>query len=216
MSLLRLLSAGKSLVGLKQEVARYRMSDPRAMPRFGSARNPFKARKAAAVPSVAAPAAVAPESLSAPQAAASASAPVIPQPVVSVPAASASATARVDGPSKKPMPFAAAAQFGAGWKRWLARCVDKLKLKRRPRQTRPAPQTRPARGPVQGELSLDSIRVVRNDLSDTDFEVVTRKPVATPVAMTVSPGPAAEPPRPAMVEAARGRMAARLFCAGKT
>lgn len=205
MSLLRLLSAGKSLVGLKQEVARYRMSDPRAMPRFGSARNPFKARKAAAVPSVAAPAA-----------AASASAPVIPQPVVSVPAASASATARVDGPSKKPMPFAAAAQFGAGWKRWLARCVDKLKLKRRPRQTRPAPQTRPARGPVQGELSLDSIRVVRNDLSDTDFEVVTRKPVATPVAMTVSPGPAAEPPRPAMVEAARGRMAARLFCAGKT
>jgi len=29
--------------------------------------------------------------------------------------------------------------------------------------------------PVQGELSLDNIRVMRNDLSDADLEVVTRK-----------------------------------------
>ena len=29
--------------------------------------------------------------------------------------------------------------------------------------------------PVQGELSLDNIKVVRNDLSDADLEVVTRK-----------------------------------------
>src|SRR5262249_57655628 len=32
--------------------------------------------------------------------------------------------------------------------------------------------TRPSRKPVQVELSLDRIKVVRNDLSDTDFEVV--------------------------------------------
>jgi hypothetical protein len=46
---------------------------------------------------------------------------------------------------------------------------------------------KPARGAVprsngvavQGELSLDNIKVVRNDLSDADLEVVTRK--ATPV-----------------------------------
>lgn len=36
--------------------------------------------------------------------------------------------------------------------------------------------------PVQGELSLDKIKVVRNDLSDTDLEVVARK-----VAPTVTP-----------------------------
>jgi hypothetical protein len=42
MSLVRLLTAGKSLVGLKDEQARYRMSDPRALPKFGSSRNPFQ------------------------------------------------------------------------------------------------------------------------------------------------------------------------------
>jgi hypothetical protein len=29
--------------------------------------------------------------------------------------------------------------------------------------------------PVQGELSLENIKVIRNDLSDADLEVVTRK-----------------------------------------
>ena len=32
-----------------------------------------------------------------------------------------------------------------------------------------------ARVPVQGELSLDNVKVVRNDLSDTDVEVVTAR-----------------------------------------
>jgi hypothetical protein len=40
--------------------------------------------------------------------------------------------------------------------------------------------------PVQGELSLDNIKVVRNDLSDADLEVVTRKsaPAKKPEAET--------------------------------
>src|SRR5947209_10138626 len=37
MSLLRLLTAGSSLVGLKKPTVRYRMSDPRSLPKFGSA-----------------------------------------------------------------------------------------------------------------------------------------------------------------------------------
>ena len=45
MNLLRLLSAGRSLVGLKDSTARYRMSDPKAMPKFGSGNNPFWAKR---------------------------------------------------------------------------------------------------------------------------------------------------------------------------
>ena len=37
-------------------------------------------------------------------------------------------------------------------------------------------------GPVQGELSLDAIRPVRNDLSDSDLEIVpAKRPAAKPV-----------------------------------
>jgi hypothetical protein len=63
--------------------------------------------------------------------------------------------------------------------------------------------------------------VVRNELSDTDFEVVTRKPVSSvapvePVTPARVPSQPLEQPQPIDAEAARGRMAARLFCAGKT
>lgn len=37
-----------------------------------------------------------------------------------------------------------------------------------------APKPKMAEGPVQGELSLDSVRPVRNDLSDSDFEITRR------------------------------------------
>jgi hypothetical protein len=39
----------------------------------------------------------------------------------------------------------------------------------------PALATRSAQGPVQSELSLDSVKVVHNDLSDADVEVVPIK-----------------------------------------
>src|SRR5262249_4403293 len=35
---------------------------------------------------------------------------------------------------------------------------------------------RSAIAPLQGELSLDRVKVVRNDLSDTDFEIASREP----------------------------------------
>ena len=38
--------------------------------------------------------------------------------------------------------------------------------------------SRPTRLPVQGELSLDQIKVVRNDLSDADLEVIPAKLLA--------------------------------------
>src|SRR6267154_3886947 len=45
MSLMRLLSAGKSWVGLKDPGSRYQMGEPGMLPKFGSGRNPFGAKK---------------------------------------------------------------------------------------------------------------------------------------------------------------------------
>lgn len=204
MSLLRLLSAGKSLVGLKPEAARYRMSDPRAMPRFGSDRNPFQARKTL--------------SPDAPPASASPAAPTpaveAPGPVVTPKVETVIAVAAETEPQARPEPAAIAK---SEWKRKLAGWIGKLRFRRQPKKSKRATPARPARGPVQGELSLDAIQVVRNDLSDSDFEVVARKagPAAKPAPVAPAPGQADPTPAPDP-EAARGRMAARLFCAGKT
>src|SRR5437899_11255110 len=42
MKLLRLLTAGRSMVGVKDSNGRYQMGDPRSMPKFESAKNPFR------------------------------------------------------------------------------------------------------------------------------------------------------------------------------
>jgi hypothetical protein len=66
--------------------------------------------------------------------------------------------------------------------------------------------------PVQGELSLDKIRVVRNDLSDADLEVV---PARTPTARA-SAGPALRTgERAGAAESTWGRVTAGIFGAGK-
>ena len=46
---------------------------------------------------------------------------------------------------------------------------------RAPAQARMA-TARSANAPMQGELSLDRIKVIRNDLSDTDFDIASREP----------------------------------------
>ena len=47
----------------------------------------------------------------------------------------------------------------------------------RKKQPKPAiPQL--TRAPLQGELSLDNVKVVRNDLSDADIEIVPAKPAS--------------------------------------
>ena len=52
-----------------------------------------------------------------------------------------------------------------------------------------------ARVPVQGELSLDNVKVVRNDLSDTDVEVVTARSGAR-----TNPAPAGVESKPEVAE----------------
>jgi hypothetical protein len=205
MSLLRLLSAGKSLVGLKEATARYQMSDPRVMPRFVSPRNPFKTGKA---------------SLEATR-----------EPVRTSPPARIKAPTTSEPKPEKASPLPATAEpkrasakqaSESRLKRLLAGCKGKLSGVFRAREKKPkaAVQPRPRGGPVQGELSLDAITVVRNDLSDTDFEVVSmRAPevfAAAAAAAERKDSGEREAASPAISEATRGRMATRLFCAGKT
>ncbi len=75
-------------------------------------------------------------------------------------------------PAKKALPL-------AGWLKQL-----------NPRQflpARPPAGARPNHSPVQAELSLDRVKVVRNDLSEADLEVVPMRLVEKPVeAMTTA------------------------------
>jgi hypothetical protein len=72
------------------------------------------------------------------------------------------------------------------------------------------PAERLSGGAVQGELSLENVRVVRNDLTDTDYEVVcSETATASPVRRVSRPAPA---PTPAPAEARPlGRLAEKLF-----
>ena len=66
---------------------------------------------------------------------------------------------------------------------------------------------------MQGELSLDRIKVVRNDLSDADLEVVPAKPQATAAAIASVPPPVE---KVVSAQSAWGRVTARILRAGKT
>src|SRR5262249_44752513 len=152
--------AGKSLVGLKEGAARYRMSDPRVMPRFGSGRNPFRQRTVEAGP--------AGDTASA-------------QPILKGVEKAKPSGGLQDGrrAASKPATTSSPRQAQAA-ESWLKRRLGNAGKKLRgmfPRRETPKPlkQTRPLSGPVQGELSLDTVRVVRNDLSDSDYEVVAKK-----------------------------------------
>src|ERR1041385_9004796 len=48
MSLMRLLTSGKTLIGLQDSRPQYRMADPRSMPTFGSGKSPFRKKAEAA------------------------------------------------------------------------------------------------------------------------------------------------------------------------
>jgi hypothetical protein len=64
---------------------------------------------------------------------------------------------------------------------------------------------------VQGELSLEGVRVVRNDLSDSDLEIVPAKPLAPPGKEPVTSSTAKDLAN----ETAWARMTGRIFGPGK-
>ncbi len=72
---------------------------------------------------------------------------------------------------------------------------------------------KPVKLAVQGELSLDKVKVVRNDLSDTDLEVVPVTKMAPPDLVGPSPASANQS---ASTETSWGRLTTRIFGARQT
>ena len=173
MSLMQLLTNGKTLVDLKNSTGRYHMPGKHHLPKFGSPKNPFMpAAKTTPAPAVVEP---------------------MPKPLVRaarVPAANLKETQRLPELSSKMketkrMPFVAARHSASPenpkpkmWETFLDWAGVKLE------QINPArwmgglkPAAKPAvprfdKPVLQGELSLQNIKVVRNDLKDADLEVV--------------------------------------------
>jgi len=186
MSLARLLSAGKSLVGGMDNTIRYRMGNPGMLPRFGSGRNPFLAgAKREGSMQLTQP----PEPRVEPH-----------KPVLSPSATTTRQQREGEGraDSAPVTPLVAAAQptdkrkkknisalnwsstLLSIWQGWL----ESVKARLPPRSPKHARSdiSQAAKSLVQPELSLDKVRVVRNDLSDTDLEVV---PVTAPMALKI-------------------------------
>jgi hypothetical protein len=187
MSLLRLLTAGKSLVGAQDAEPRYRATTQRLLPKFGSAKNPFIGRKAATA-------------ASAPSGEAARVMPCAPQPA-SAPPSGALGVARPTWLRR--LLSTALAERVRGWTAKATERFTRPKVK----PAKPAiPQF--SKPPVQAELSLERVKVLRNDLSDADLEVVAAK---------TKPAPAAAPVQaPLIAERPLGRVATRLFGVGKT
>ena len=125
MILLRLLTTGKSLVGLHESRNRYRVMH-RGLPTFVAKQNPFRDHSAASEP------------------------------------ARGAAVAESVREEKRP---------------WYRRLIAGLGVQRETAvsgQQSPRPVA-PTGTPAQCELSLDQVKVVRNDLSDSDIEVVARR-----------------------------------------
>ena len=192
MSLLKLLSAAKSLDGSKPMPSPYKMKSARFLPKFGSSKNPFARGKADGSkptsdrmetgslfgdePKVE-PAAPAPKPAAKAPAAKEAK-PVV-EPEKKVEAKPASAAPVVAAPTAKAPKSAPLAEF-----------IKKLNPARYLPKRRP--EARPTRPKVaraaQGELSLEKVRPLRNELNDSDLEfVATPKLVCTGKAGSISP-----------------------------
>jgi len=220
MSLLRLLTAGKSLVGLKDQQLRY-MTRGVSLPKFGSKKNPFRAttKAEAAVPAESTRA----SGVSAPQAPLSVTGAGGQPRDASDFVKTGSRNAVADSEARTPSYAAAkvdryhAPNPGTGGSNGSAPSAEgyftltKLLFWQRTKTERQG-QPQHDKPMLQGQLSLEGVKVVRNDLSDTDLEIVPVKPAVTapPAAHTSSKIEKAPSP-----ENAWGRMTARIFGAGK-
>jgi hypothetical protein len=205
MSLLRLLTAGKSLVGLKDTGHRYSVPRRGLLPKFASKKNPFRASPGAEVG---------------------------PSPDKELPSGlnqsepSAVDSSNGDGPtalSTKPHIERLAPQTAplsssqlkkpiADYPRRMSRVRWRAFLSWIGGRTQKPAIPRFEKSMVQGELSLESVKVVRNDLSDSDLEVVPTKPVV--------PAPQPKPASVTTESVANGnsweRLTGRFLGAGKT
>jgi hypothetical protein len=170
--LVRLLTTGRSLVNLKNSAGQYRIRRKNLLPKFGSRKNPF------APPAAPAPVQVEllKSELTPAETAAANLKETVPLPVIA-PKAGLAATAPAPAPAAPAAPAATGPKVPGRVARW----IEKLNplawwSARRPAGKSAVPRFQ--RPPVQWELSLDRVKVVRNDLSDADVEIVPAKPAA--------------------------------------
>ena len=131
MSLLRLLTAGKSLVGLKKDGKQYRDLGPGALPRFEGKKGLFQSGRQAW----------------------SGQKDVISSPVPSQQTDTCSPAAPQEKLFQSSQPESSRSKWGWPWRKRAA--VPRFD-----------------KAPVQAELSLDRVKVIRNDLTDSDLEIV--------------------------------------------
>jgi len=180
MSLGKLLTTGKSLVGLSQSNSRYQLQKG-ALPKFESAKNPFAAKTPAG------PAEPEPQLPKLTSDDAAAANPKKTQHLSALGALivdreAAVAASRNAQPAESP-------KVAAPVDSWLKKINPMVWFgNRKPADPKPMiPRFSKSHAPVQGELSLDNIKVMRNDLSETDVEVVPAKPRALKVVATPMP-----------------------------
>jgi hypothetical protein len=212
MKLMRFLSFGsRSLTKGAKPMGRYQLPSGRVLPDFSSPKNPFGKEISPAVEDPTSPAGATARAASTQAAPPS---PAIPS-LTAQPRSQgevARVTSLAGGLLRKAVSgLCLAATVAYGFLKQLpprlGALLQRVKL-RAFRRRSPFARTGSARleGPVQGELSLDQVRVVRNDLTETDYEVVraetqTASPVKrAPETMNV-PAPARS----------LGRLAGRLF-----
>jgi hypothetical protein len=207
MSLLRLLAAGRSLVGMKDITARYRMRTAGLLPKFGSPKNPFatptkaESKSKPGIAPEAGPITTKPEPAKMetvplfdgkPKASVAPITPVVP----AAPAAPAKAKEPVREaiqaarPELKPKPakLVTAPRKPVAFGGWVTKINPFPLLRRLKPGTNKSPKARPARAAVQGELSLEKVKVVRNDLNDADVELMPMRPaVVTSASSAVLP-----------------------------
>lgn len=165
MSLGRLLTSGKSLVGLHDPDSRYQMRAKNLLPKFGSDKNPFtrvkpeslEPARAEKIPTIA-------RTMTPPETAAARL-----KETKRLPAVTA-----IKAGNELPETNLKAKVLGA-----IGSLLKKVNLlawwrARRAKATKPSAQSF-SKAPVQAELSLDKIKVLRNDLSEGDLEVVPMK-----------------------------------------
>jgi hypothetical protein len=180
MSLLRLLTAGKSLVGLQPPSSRYLMRDRHRLPKFGSDINPFAAPPPAPEEPMQTPSDPTPKHQRYQMSPAEFAAARLKE-TKKLPASPLAETK----PTSAEPASETSAQTPAG--HWTEKFNPLSWLPRRRKQPRAA-VPKFSKSPVQGELSLDKVKVVRNDLSEADVEIITAK---------AAPKPKPEPTPPA-------------------
>jgi hypothetical protein len=220
MSLGRFLAAGRSLIGMKDIDSRYQMRSANLLPKFGSAKNPF-----VTVPKTESVKAELPESQkSVPAVSRVASVvrstaplterePKEERPAATVPEVTSEAVSLEKSELKNSeiapaTPISASSREPLPIGKWLKK-LNPLAYLPLPLRMPGRKSVKPSYSHIQTELSLEKVRVVRNDLSETDLEVVRVRAKA----VDVFKAPAAQVQPVAMKSGPTtwGRLTSRIF-----